>query len=121
MDNDHICVLVIVLAAILFVLYTWCKCALHVWRISIEDLDSDDIAYFPIALDESSVAAAAQEECCICLDEFENGERVKVLPRCNHCYHPHCVNKWLTTHSTCPLCRASINCQSNDDLQIVLQ
>mmetsp|Transcript_17771 Transcript_17771/g.41971 ORF Transcript_17771/g.41971 Transcript_17771/m.41971 type:complete len:169 (-) Transcript_17771:412-918(-) len=25
---------------------------------------------------------------------------------CNHCFHLQCVNKWLSTKKTCPICRA---------------
>lgn len=46
-------------------------------------------------------------ECSICLGIFVDGDKVKVLPNCRHCYHSECVDKWLTNHSSCPLCRAS--------------
>ncbi|XP_018806371.2 RING-H2 finger protein ATL66 [Juglans regia] len=49
-----------------------------------------------------------QAECCICLGVFEDGEKVKVLPPCRHCYHSECVDRWLSGHSSCPLCRASL-------------
>lgn len=50
-------------------------------------------------------------ECCICLSEFKEQEKVKVLPQCEHAYHSHCVDTWLrlTSHPTCPLCRASLH------------
>lgn len=60
-------------------------------------------------------------ECCICLGVFEDGDKVKVLPPCKHCYHPMCVDKWLANHSSCPLCRASLRRQPNDALEIVVQ
>jgi len=44
------------------------------------------------------------QSCTICLEEFEDGEAVRRLP-CKHCYHQHCIKKWLTTKSTvCPVC-----------------
>ncbi|KAH8073439.1 hypothetical protein JL721_2733 [Aureococcus anophagefferens] len=33
-------------------------------------------------------------ECCICLDEFEDEERIKKL-RCGHLFHLNCIKKWL--------------------------
>ncbi|KAL1177605.1 hypothetical protein V6Z11_A03G042400 [Gossypium hirsutum] len=36
-------------------------------------------------------------------------EMVKVLPQCNHVYHSQCVDKWLGSQSSCPLCRACLN------------
>ncbi|OIT35389.1 PREDICTED: RING-H2 finger protein ATL78-like [Nicotiana attenuata] len=44
-------------------------------------------------------------ECVICLSEFGIGEKVKVLPKCNHGFHAKCIDKWLNSHSSCPTCR----------------
>ncbi|XP_059307936.1 RING-H2 finger protein ATL78-like [Lycium ferocissimum] len=44
-------------------------------------------------------------ECVICLFEFGVGEKVKVLPKCNHGFHVKCIDKWLNSHSSCPTCR----------------
>ncbi|OIT35390.1 PREDICTED: RING-H2 finger protein ATL73-like [Nicotiana attenuata] len=44
-------------------------------------------------------------ECVICLSEFGVGEKVKVLPKCNHGFHVKCIDKWLNSHSSCPTCR----------------
>ena len=44
-------------------------------------------------------------ECAICLSEFVSGERVKLLPKCHHGFHVRCIDKWLSSHSSCPTCR----------------
>ncbi|KAG6398986.1 hypothetical protein SASPL_140458 [Salvia splendens] len=44
-------------------------------------------------------------ECAICLSEFAPGERVRVLPKCNHGFHVRCIDRWLGSHSSCPTCR----------------
>ncbi|KAK3227041.1 hypothetical protein Dsin_006903 [Dipteronia sinensis] len=44
-------------------------------------------------------------ECVICLSEFGPGERVRLLPKCNHGFHVRCIDKWLSAHSSCPKCR----------------
>ncbi|XVF61843.1 hypothetical protein PTKIN_Ptkin08bG0166500 [Pterospermum kingtungense] len=44
-------------------------------------------------------------ECVICLSDFAPGERVRLLPKCNHGFHVRCIDKWLSSHSSCPKCR----------------
>ncbi|KFK36034.1 hypothetical protein AALP_AA4G069000 [Arabis alpina] len=44
-------------------------------------------------------------ECAICLSEFVSEERVKLLPTCHHGFHVRCIDKWLSSHSSCPTCR----------------
>jgi Ring finger domain len=47
-------------------------------------------------------------QCPICLDEFTTEDKVARL-KCTHCFHPTCIKKWRTMHTTCPICRAPIN------------
>uniref|UniRef100_A0A7C9A050 RING-type E3 ubiquitin transferase n=1 Tax=Opuntia streptacantha TaxID=393608 RepID=A0A7C9A050_OPUST len=47
-------------------------------------------------------------ECVICLSEFNPGEKVRLLPKCNHGFHARCIDKWLNSHSSCPTCRHSL-------------
>ncbi|ESW09686.1 hypothetical protein PHAVU_009G147700 [Phaseolus vulgaris] len=44
-------------------------------------------------------------ECVICLSEFSNGDKVRILPKCNHGFHVRCIDMWLSSHSSCPKCR----------------
>ncbi|CAK8578922.1 unnamed protein product [Lathyrus sativus] len=44
-------------------------------------------------------------ECVICISEFTKGEKVRILPKCNHGFHVRCIDKWLKAHSSCPKCR----------------
>uniref|UniRef100_A0ACD5T9W1 Uncharacterized protein n=1 Tax=Avena sativa TaxID=4498 RepID=A0ACD5T9W1_AVESA len=46
--------------------------------------------------------------CAICLGEFVDGEKVRVLPRCGHGFHVRCVDAWLVSHGACPTCRRPV-------------
>ncbi|KAK6185010.1 hypothetical protein SNE40_007340 [Patella caerulea] len=43
--------------------------------------------------------------CVVCMCDFENRQLLRVLP-CSHEFHGKCVDKWLKTNRTCPICRA---------------
>ncbi|XP_047338585.1 E3 ubiquitin ligase BIG BROTHER-related-like [Impatiens glandulifera] len=56
-------------------------------------------------------------QCYICLDEYEDGDEIRVLP-CRHEYHMGCIDKWLKEiHGVCPLCRGDV-CQGLSDRPI---
>lgn len=48
-----------------------------------------------------------QMECAICLNEFKEKEAVKEIPFCKHVFHPECIDRWLSSHLTCPVCRST--------------
>ncbi|KAJ0232526.1 hypothetical protein HA466_0290210 [Hirschfeldia incana] len=48
------------------------------------------------------------EDCVICLSDFVSGEKLRLLPKCNHGFHVRCIDMWLQQHLTCPKCRHSL-------------
>lgn len=44
-------------------------------------------------------------DCAVCLSEVVQGEKTRLLPKCNHGFHVDCIDMWFHSHSTCPLCR----------------
>lgn len=48
------------------------------------------------------------ETCVICLDDFAEGEKLRVLP-CDHGYHSKCIDPWLVKNKRiCPQCRKRV-------------
>ncbi|CAN6477052.1 unnamed protein product [Victoria cruziana] len=55
-----------------------------------------------------SISPKDESLCAVCLGEFEGGETAKLLPLCGHFFHADCIDEWLSSHTSCPLCRASL-------------
>ncbi|CAI9779481.1 unnamed protein product [Fraxinus pennsylvanica] len=51
--------------------------------------------------------AGEEAECTICLSEFADGEKIRVLEKCSHGFHLQCITQWLAAQTSCPTCRAS--------------
>lgn len=49
---------------------------------------------------------AEDEMCAICLDAYEDGEKLTELP-CRHAFHTHCIRPWISRESgLCPMCKS---------------
>lgn len=55
-------------------------------------------------------------ECAVCLNEFEDNETLRLLPKCDHVFHPECIDEWLASHTTCPVCRANLEPQPGEPI-----
>jgi len=54
--------------------------------------------------------------CSICIDDFEDGEQILVLPKCRHGFHAACIKPWLTERQgCCPLCKTAVNSVERGD------
>lgn len=54
-----------------------------------------------------NITVSTNTLCSICLDE-ENSSENWVKLSCEHKYHKLCIEKWLITNLTCPLCRREV-------------
>lgn len=53
------------------------------------------------------VSSGAQFSCSICLEVFQTGEQLRILP-CLHKYHQSCIDSWLARSPACPVCKYEI-------------
>lgn len=116
--------LTVAAAALLFLLFLPAivlRCAAHVATLGNEYQpladSAADLERLAGVLDErcaphradASVAGGAQ--CAVCLGEMLRSELVRTLP-CpsampeGHSFHRECIDRWLLTRRTCPLCSA---------------
>ncbi|XP_043913605.1 E3 ubiquitin-protein ligase RLIM [Protopterus annectens] len=54
----------------------------------------------------------ALKTCSVCITEYAEGNKLRKLP-CSHEYHVHCIDRWLSENSTCPICRRAVLVSSN--------
>ncbi|KAL6989648.1 RING-type E3 ubiquitin transferase [Sarracenia purpurea var. burkii] len=57
-------------------------------------------------------------ECAVCLNEFEDDETLRLIPKCDHVFHPECIDAWLDSHVTCPVCRANLVPQPGEVIEV---
>ncbi|XP_031395740.1 RING-H2 finger protein ATL1 isoform X2 [Punica granatum] len=48
-------------------------------------------------------------ECAVCLNEFQEDEKLRIIPSCSHVFHIDCIDIWLQNNANCPLCRTSVS------------
>ncbi|RDY00565.1 RING-H2 finger protein ATL16, partial [Mucuna pruriens] len=51
-------------------------------------------------------------ECAVCLSEFQQDEKLRVIPNCSHVFHIDCIDVWLQNNAHCPLCRRIVSLTS---------
>ena len=60
-----------------------------------------------VQVGKSDSADSPDTQCCICISEYEQGDRVARLP-CFHTFHHHCLVRWLESSSLCPICKSDV-------------
>uniref|UniRef100_A0ACD5ZBG4 Uncharacterized protein n=1 Tax=Avena sativa TaxID=4498 RepID=A0ACD5ZBG4_AVESA len=75
-------------------------------------VDPELLRSLPVTVYRAAAPSAGEDdvgvECAVCLSQLEDGEEARFLPRCGHGFHAECVDMWLSSHSTCPLCRVTV-------------
>lgn len=77
------------------------------WYVSTAGLDEALIRSIAVCKYKRG-AGIIEGTCSVCLSEFQEDERVRLLPNCTHAFHISCIDTWLTSHTNCPLCRSEV-------------
>jgi len=71
-------------------------------------LTEEQINRMPVYTVQDDPAKKPTQKCSICLEQFESGNRIRTI-ECLHSYHADCIDRWLATKATCPVCNYQIN------------
>nr|XP_027083808.1 E3 ubiquitin-protein ligase ATL42-like [Coffea arabica] len=74
---------------------------------SVSGLQKSIIDSLPFFTFSSLKGSKEGLECAVCLSKCEDIEVLRLLPGCKHAFHINCIDKWLESHSSCPLCRGT--------------
>lgn len=79
------------------------------WQVATTGLDEALIKSITVFRYKKGDGLVEGTECAVCLNEFQEDESLRLLPKCCHAFHLPCIDAWLKSHSNCPLCRANVN------------
>jgi hypothetical protein len=65
-------------------------------------------------IDDVTKLDPEKKNCIICLEDFKNGDKATVLP-CIHLFHTTCIQNWLKTQNTCPICKYKLTGENLND------
>ncbi|XP_051145481.1 RING-H2 finger protein ATL46-like [Andrographis paniculata] len=82
----------------------------HLFHMQDSGLDQAYIEALPVFLykDIVGVGLKGAFDCAVCLCEFTEVDELRLLPLCSHAFHIGCIDTWLLSNTTCPLCREVI-------------
>ncbi|KAL2459401.1 RING-H2 finger protein ATL46 [Forsythia ovata] len=81
----------------------------QLFRLHDSGLDQALIDALPVFYYKDIVGLNEPFDCAVCLCEFSDFDKLKFIPSCGHAFHMHCIETWLLSNSTCPLCRGLIS------------
>ncbi|KAK3018278.1 hypothetical protein RJ639_003546 [Escallonia herrerae] len=71
-------------------------------------LDQAFIDALPVFMYKEIVGLKEPFDCAVCLCEFSEKDKLRLLPMCSHAFHINCIDTWLLSNSSCPLCRGTL-------------
>lgn len=86
----------------------------QLFRLHDSGLDQSAIDALPVFYYKDIIMRLKQPfDCAVCLCEFSEHDKLRLLPICSHAFHIDCIDTWLLSNSTCPLCRGTLSADSS--------
>ncbi|XP_043715032.1 RING-H2 finger protein ATL52-like [Telopea speciosissima] len=79
-----------------------------IWFIQTVGLPDNIVNSITVCKYQNGTGLVEGTECSVCLGEFQEDDTLRLLPKCCHAFHLLCIDRWLRSHTNCPLCRAPI-------------
>ncbi|XP_019164585.1 PREDICTED: RING-H2 finger protein ATL47-like [Ipomoea nil] len=80
----------------------------HLFQLHDSGLDQALIDCLPVFCYKDIMGSEQPFDCAVCLCEFSDHDRLRLLPFCTHAFHIDCIDTWLLSSTTCPLCRGNL-------------
>lgn len=80
----------------------------QLFQLHDSGLDQAFIDALPVFLYKEIMGLKEPFDCAVCLCEFSQEDNLRLLPTCSHAFHIDCIDTWLLSNSTCPLCRGTL-------------
>lgn len=77
-------------------------------RVSPEASADSLLDSLPLFAFSAVTRSSSAADCAVCLSKFEPEDQLRLLPLCCHAFHSVCVDPWLLSNQTCPLCRSPV-------------
>ncbi|KAK7265709.1 hypothetical protein RJT34_33332 [Clitoria ternatea] len=81
----------------------------QLFRLHDSGLDQALVDALPVFHYQDLLGSKEPFDCAVCLCEFSEQDKLRLVPMCSHAFHMNCLDTWLLSNSTCPLCRASLS------------
>ncbi|MBA0794306.1 hypothetical protein Gohar_018651 [Gossypium harknessii] len=64
---------------------------------ALKGLDGPSIDAYPVILlsETRRLPGPSDNTCSTCLWEYQDNEKLRTIPNCEHCFHALCINEWL--------------------------
>lgn len=89
-----------------FALYILVACSVNAALYSVSAVSAGE---HPSVIDILETAKVSPcDQCSVCLDSYMTGQQAIVTPCCGNTFHRDCLEGWLKSHRSCPLCRQDL-------------